>query len=129
MYNFKKEERLCNKRIIARLFNEGASFFAYPFKVKYLPIDLDTPSPVQVLISVSKRNQRKAVDRNATKRRIREAYRLQKQPLYDTLRASNRQYAIALLYTGKHIPQFNDIKPIIFVILQRLVDENEKYSG
>lgn len=74
---FRKEERLCNKRLINVLYESGSSFILYPYRIVFCPCaELDVP--VQVLISVPKRRYKKAVDRNLLKRRMREAYRLQK---------------------------------------------------
>jgi len=72
---FKKGERLSSEKSIATLFAEGDSFFQYPFKVVYKKEQSTYPFSVQLLISVSKRNFKKAVDRNKIKRLIREAYR------------------------------------------------------
>ena len=86
MYTFKKEERLCNKKLIDELFHNGSSFLCYPFKVSWLLVDEPAQFPAQVLFSVSKKRYKRAVDRNLIKRRMREAYRLHKQQhLYDLL--------------------------------------------
>ncbi len=83
---FKKEERLCNKRSIDDLFHKGSSFVCYPFRIVFMkPGDWQEVGehPVSVLVSVPKRRIRKAADRNLVKRRIREAYRLQKKELLE----------------------------------------------
>lgn len=93
---FKKEERLNKEKWIRELFDRGSSFHLSPFRVIYLPHP-DPLYPVhQVLISVSTRNFKKAVDRNTIKRRIREAYRLNKSQIH-----TPGKWLIAYIYTAK----------------------------
>ncbi len=80
-FTFRKEERLTKEKDIQELFDKGSSFYLFPFKVFYLPNPRPDSKHHQVLISVSKKNYKRAVDRNLIKRRMREAYRLQKQAL------------------------------------------------
>jgi len=97
-FTFKKEERLSKTKIIQELFDKGSSFYLYPFKVFFME-NPDTAPPVhQILISVSKKNFKKAVDRNLIKRRIREAYRLNKNLLVD-----RNKLCIAYIYSVKEI--------------------------
>lgn len=102
-YKFTKEERLCSKRLIDGLFRNGSSFVVYPYRVVYLytaPLP-EISVPVQCIISVPKRRFRKAVDRNAIKRRIRETYRLQKSDLYEFLQEHSLHLLVAFQYVGK----------------------------
>lgn len=51
--------------------------FQYPIKVYYLA-ETGTPAPVKMGVSVPKKKFKKATDRNLLKRRMREAFRLQR---------------------------------------------------
>ncbi len=81
---FPKSERLCSRKAIEALFAGGnRAFSAFPLRVVYRVIP-QVPSPSlspQVLISVSKRHFKHAVDRNRAKRQIREAWRLNRDIL------------------------------------------------
>ena len=96
-FTFKKEEKLASEKWIKELFEKGSSFYLHPFKVIFRPHP-NQEFPNQVLISVSARNFKRAVDRNKIKRRMREAYRLNKQEL-----VSNQKWLIAYIYTAKEI--------------------------
>ena len=108
-HTFPKSEHLTSQKVIDRLFHRdkpGApptekpageaplTVYAYPFRVLYFRHGLGNvpemeqaePGTVpqqlpQVLFSVPKRAFKKAVDRNAVRRRVKEAYRLHKHRL------------------------------------------------
>ncbi|MEN6618456.1 MAG: ribonuclease P protein component [Rikenellaceae bacterium] len=75
---FVKTERLSSKTQIQQIFDKGSVLFLHPLKIYY---QLNEDSFCRVLITVPKRLYKKAVDRNLLKRRIREAYRLNKEQL------------------------------------------------
>ncbi|MBN2639378.1 MAG: ribonuclease P protein component [Bacteroidales bacterium] len=119
---FTKTERLHEKKLIHQLFSEGQSFFKYPFKVIFLSVKSENSPRAKVLVSVSKRNFKKAVDRNRIKRLMREAYRLNKHllsPEYAT--PQNECLLIGFIYTGKTLPDFQETERKIILILQELV--------
>lgn len=126
MFNFKKEERLCRKTAIDNLFNNGQSFFVYPLKIVWEQIEEERTFPVQVLISVSKRNFKKAVDRNYIKRIIRESYRKNKSILYENLLAKQKKLNFAIVYTAKEIIAYEDLEQKIIQMLNRLIQEHEE---
>ncbi|HEY0244310.1 MAG TPA: ribonuclease P protein component [Mucilaginibacter sp.] len=127
MYTFKKEERLCNKRLIDGLFHNGSSFLCYPFKVSWLLNAGQQQVCAQVLFSVSKRRFKHAVDRNLIKRRMREAYRLNKQQLlYDVLAGDDKQIVLSVGYIGKGIEPYELIEKKMLRLLTQLSQEVAK---
>lgn len=129
-YTFKKEERLCNKRLLTGLFQSGSSFILYPYRLTFIKSQ-DLPSVAQIVISVSKRRFKKSVDRNLLKRRIREAYRLQKHDaLHSFLLANETQVLVAIQYIGKTIEPYELMHRRMGDALLKLQHEyNRLYMG
>jgi len=116
-FTFTKPERLSKEKIIKELFAKGSSFYLYPFKVVYIPnADTSTEAQNQVLISVSSRQFKRAVDRNKIKRRIREAYRTQKE----ILKVRSEKGVFSFIYTAKEILPYADIKTKLFLVLEKI---------
>ncbi len=125
-YTFTKEERLCSKRLIESLFRNGSSFVVYPYRVVFLYTSSRQQEvfPAQCMISVSKRRFRKAVDRNAIKRRIRETYRLQKSDLYNFLQEHSLHLLLAFQYVGKEEEPYAMLYQRMGKVLTKLKDEH-----
>lgn len=121
-FSFHKNERLCSKKVIDKLFAEGKSFFVYPLKIVYLETPLPVKNQVQAAFTVGKRNFKKAVQRNLIKRRMREAYRLNKQKLYEGL--GDKQLAVFFIYTGKTISEYKQIETAIIKGIKKLKELN-----
>jgi ribonuclease P protein component len=77
-----KNDRLHRQKRIDYLFAAGKSAVSYPIRVVAVPAAddlLDAREPaLQTLFSVAKKRFKRAVQRNRHKRRMREAYRLEK---------------------------------------------------
>ena len=120
-FTFKKEERLFKEKQIQELFDKGSSFYFYPFRVFFLQ-NRDPQYPVhQVLISVSKKIFKRAVDRNLIKRRIREGYRLNKNRLTE-----QNKMLIAYIYSAKEILPSAQIHERLIKTFKRFEYEEKK---
>ena len=108
-FSFHKGERLGSKKSISNLFKSGKSVVAYPLRIIYLQSE-NLAYPAAVVISVPKRLFRRAVDRNLLKRRIREAYRLNKPEFYSNLRSADVSIKLVIQYQQKEIKNFSMIQ-------------------
>lgn len=121
MQTFSKSERLCSKVLIEKVFEKGKVVTVPSFKLIWMRSEKKEESPIQIVISVPKRNFKKAVDRNTLKRRIREVYRKNKSSLYSVI-AGNTIH-IMLIYTGRNMMEYKEAEEKIRHLLQRLMSE------
>lgn len=123
LHTFGKQERLTSKTNIERLFKQPTgSLFAYPVKFTWLITTIEEDTPAQILISVPKRNFKKAHDRNRIKRQIREVYRKNKATAYNCLTLNKQQACFLLGYVGKEHTQTHVLEQKIAWILKKFAD-------
>lgn len=93
------------------MFQEGKSYFVYPVKWMYLETELHSEKAnITFTVSVSKKTFKKAVDRNLIKRRIREAYRLNKAEWLEQMKLHDKSVAIMAIYVGKKTETYAQIE-------------------
>lgn len=120
---FTKAERLCSRKIISGLFTSGNVFYTPYFRVLWAKSGLQSVFPAQVAFMVPKKVFRHAVTRNLLKRRMREAYRKNKNILYEFLDSENISIALIVIFRKDKTADFNTIESAVINILERLRTE------
>ena len=102
-FRFRKAERITSLKDIEHLFERGcsSSVNVSPLLAVWQQrpaVTADGRRSVKVLVSVAKKRLRHAVDRNRTKRQIREAYRLHREQLDRVVADSGKELLIAFVW-------------------------------
>ncbi|GAB1417623.1 hypothetical protein MASR2M12_03880 [Bacteroidales bacterium] len=113
--------RVKGLKAVHNLFSGGEAFFIYPFRVVYTRRHGNAMQPVRLLVSVSRRNFKHAVDRNLLKRRIKEGWR-------KNIAAADKKLNnvdVGLVYVSKKIETFQPLEDKIILVIERLMKLNE----
>lgn len=111
---FPKSDRVCSATDVAALFRRGRSFQVPLLRIVWL--ECPERSGDRIVVSVPKRLFKRAVRRNLLKRRIREAYRLQRSPRPDGMPGRD----ILIVYASKEIASYETIRQSVRLFLERL---------
>lgn len=79
-----------------------------------------TSRPVEIMFSVPKKFHKRANRRNLLKRRMREAYRLEREPLCARLGERSAHVHIALIYSTKECHSYKTIRNAVQRILEQV---------
>jgi len=120
-YKLNKDEKLCSRTAINRVFSEGRSAMAFPLRAAYRFRPRDVRPPVQFLISIPKKRIRRAVNRVLLRRRTREAYRLNRGTLLlPQLEQAGWGVDIAFVYLDSTPAPYEVINEKIHILLSRI---------
>ena len=138
----KKSERLTSQLVIEKLFAGGnASMAAFPLRIVYMTMRKDGKNGndgsdenggkngnqvgeplVSILVSVPKKRFRHAVNRNRMKRLIREAYRLNKHILWNSLEGKDYRLVLAFVCITDTLPTFYAVNKSMKKALVRITE-------
>ena len=109
-------KKLKGKKQIKLLFEEGASINDFPLRIIYLESKNSGFG-----VSVGKRNFKLAVQRNRIKRQLRAAA---EQHLFQAIINTKKSYNFMAIYTGKSIPNWNEIDKKFQNIAKKIKHKN-----
>jgi ribonuclease P protein component len=122
-FNLNKKERLNSEKLIEQLFRLGKSKSYGCLRIVFKSSDEASSIPVQVMFSAPKKNFKKATDRNLLKRRMKEAYRLNKFELINNLNGSQKSIKLAFLFTESEIKPYSEIEKCAKYLLHYLLSK------
>lgn len=127
MEDFPKYERICRESEIQSLFQKGAGFSCYPYRVVYRvrPVG-DKPVTCRLLLSVSKKRFHHAFKRNRVKRLIRESWRKNKVKLYEICSRDTISIDVALIYNATVIHSYAEMLERTAKAVNELINRYEK---
>lgn len=123
-YFLRKNNRLHHEKKISLLFKKGKSVFVYPVKLTFLPVPKTSleESNFQVMFIVSKRNFKKAVQRNLIRRRIKEAFRLNYYKILPAI-PEDMVLFLAFSFVAKEEFEYNILEGAVNELLVRMTEK------
>lgn len=136
-FHFPKTARLHHRSLVEKLFREGKTFYEFPFRVTWNTLSEEeleknfrnqVPPGIgslQMLVTVPKKKRKRAVDRVKIRRRVREAYRLNRMNLSEAVENHPRiaTMSIALIYIHNQDSEYSFVEEKIKLILAKLLSK------
>lgn len=133
-FTLRKPEKLRHKAVITSLFNDGETIYDYPLRLSWLTMSAkelrnsfchEVPpcfGKMQMLITIPKKKRKHAVDRVLMRRRIREAYRLNRLELADVInkREEIGVLALAFIYMAPENISYSKIEKKMKALLDKI---------
>lgn len=126
-YTFNKNEKITLRKDIIKLFKSKNIVKKKPLYAKYITLKAKK-NIIKILITVPKKNIKKATDRNKIKRLIRENYRLNKNIIHQNI--ENTKIHIVITYINHQKTDFYSIKNAIIEIFNTInnnINNNNTY--
>ena len=123
MFEFPKKQKLCNETAIKEMFSNGNSFVIHTIRLVWKEQVNSDDVAIKSIIVVPKKQLKLASDRNIVRRRMKEAYRLNKSTIENSLKNKGKQLNIAIVYQNDKRLSYKVIEEKIKLILGRLREE------
>jgi ribonuclease P protein component len=128
MATLSKAERLYKKKLIDALYENGKSIKTPAIICLYQFHQTQEESKIQALFTAPKRKFNRAHDRNRVKRLFKEAYRNQKELLYNEVNNKSYYLSLAFIFTGSQLPNLAYVNDKMAFITQKLITEIQAYE-
>ncbi len=125
---FGKRYKLCSKKIIEQLYQQGRDVKSFPFYLKYRE-QPNIDGPFQIVLIVPKKKFKHATTRNQLRRYIREALRLEKCTLEDILIKKRLSLALFLVYAGDENISLMSARKDITKLFKKLIYDIEQIKN
>ncbi|MEZ4936156.1 MAG: ribonuclease P protein component [Crocinitomicaceae bacterium] len=109
-----KKELISEKQVINRLFEEKNTLKKYPLLIYF---GINSEPFHRIVVSVPKRNFKKAVDRNRIKRQLREIWRKNREEIKNN---NGHCFDLFIIYTGKEELEYQKLESKFILLLKEI---------